>query len=74
MKHKIIDFLFIGFVSWIWAVFWQTPFAYFIWGMSWEQYISWLLCGIPITFIFFGKYLRNWLNWCVKVKEKLLGE
>ena len=74
LKQKTIDFLYLGFVSWIWSIFWQTPFAYFIWDMTWEQYISWLLCGTPITFIFFGKYLREWLNWCFDKKEKLLGE
>ena len=73
-KKLIFDILYFGVLAWVWSVFWQTPFAYFLWHMTWEQYINWVLCGLPITVIFFGKYFRGYLNWCDKMKEKHMNK
>lgn len=59
-----IKFLFLGIAAWAYSIVVQTPFAYFVWHFTFNQWITWTLSGLLITTIFFGAPLRIFLNWC----------
>lgn len=69
---NIKKFIFMGISAWIYSIAVQTPFAMFVWDFTADQYIKWMLAGLPITMIFFGSAIHLYLNECDKLYERKL--
>lgn len=63
MIRKITKFIYLGVAAWIYSIIVQSPFAYFVWHFTFDQYIAWVFSGLLITLIFFGALIRIYLNW-----------
>ena len=74
MTNKITKFMYFGAMVWVYSIVVQTPFAVFVWRMSFDQYIAWVIAGIPITFIFFGWAIKKYLDWCGLLLTKINGD
>jgi hypothetical protein len=72
MIRKTTKFLFLGIAAWIYSIIVQTPFAYFVWDMTLDQYIKWAITGLPVTLLFFGGLIRIYLNWCNSLFDRVI--
>jgi len=55
----VVKFIYLGGMAWIFSIAVQTPLAFTYWGMSPEQYIRWVIAGVPVTLLFFGGVFRS---------------
>lgn len=62
--NNITKFIYLGIAAWAYSIIVQTPFAYFIWHFTFDQWVTWVFSGLLITTMFFGAPLRIFLNWC----------
>ena len=59
-----IKFIYLGVAAWAYSIIVQSPFAYFVWHFTFDQWITWAFSGLLITLVFFGALIRIYLNWC----------
>lgn len=70
--NDTIKFVYLGIAAWIYSITIQTPFAYFVWDMTLDQYFKWAIAGLPVTLLFFGGLIRIFLNWCNTYFDRVL--